>query len=144
MDNTQGGIRIDRLDHFVLTVADIDRTMRFYEQVLGMEPVVFGGGRRALTFGRSKINLHQAGHEFTPHAASPVPGSADVCLVTTVPLAEVVAHLTAHGVAVEEGPVPRTGALGPIASVYLRDPDGNLIEISNYAPAAEGGGPSRA
>ena len=140
-----GGIRISRLDHFVLTVADIDRTMRFYEQVLGMEPVDFGSGRRALAFGTSKINLHQAGHEFTPHAASPVPGSADVCLVTAVPLAQVLAHLTAHGVAVEEGPVARTGAVGPITSVYLRDPDGNLIEISNYATAAQdGGGPSQA
>lgn len=135
-----GGIRIDGLDHFVLTVADIDRTVRFYQQVLGMEPVVFGGGRRALAFGTSKINLHQAGHEFTPHAARPVPGSADVCLVTTVPLAQVLAHLAAHGVAVEEGPVARTGALGPITSVYLRDPDGNLIEISNYPTDADSGG----
>jgi catechol 2,3-dioxygenase-like lactoylglutathione lyase family enzyme len=139
------GIRIDRLDHIVLTVADIDRTVRFYEQVLGMRPVVFGDGRPALAFGPSKINLHQTGREFTPHAASPVPGSADVCLVTTAPPAQVLAHLAAHGVAVEEGPVARTGALGPITSVYIRDPDGNLIEISNYAAAAgNGGGPAAA
>ena len=137
------GIRISRLDHLVLTVADIERTARFYEQVLGMERVVFGQGRQALAFGTSKINLHQSGHEFAPHAVRPVPGSADLCLVTTVPPARVLASLTAHGVAVEEGPVARTGALGPMTSVYIRDPDGNLIEISSYETgASSGGGPS--
>jgi catechol 2,3-dioxygenase-like lactoylglutathione lyase family enzyme len=137
------GIRISRLDHLVLTVADIERTACFYEQVLGMERVVFGQGRQALAFGTSKINLHQSGHEFAPHAVRPVPGSADVCLVTTVPPTRVLASLTAHGVAVEEGPVARTGALGPMTSVYIRDPDGNLIEISSYETgASSGGGPA--
>jgi len=128
-------VRIDRFDHLVLTVADIDATVTFYEQVLGMRPVTFGDGRRALTFGTSKINLHQAGHEFEPKAARPTPGSADVCLIAAAPLDQVCADLAAHGVTIEEGPVARTGATGPIRSVYLRDPDGNLIEISNYTPA---------
>lgn len=122
----------DRLDHLVLTVADVERTVDFYARVLGMTPVTFGGGRRALAFGNQKINLHQAGHEFEPKAARPTPGSADLCFVSSVPLVEVMGHLAASGVDVEEGPVPRTGATGPIASVYFRDPDGNLIEVSNY------------
>jgi catechol 2,3-dioxygenase-like lactoylglutathione lyase family enzyme len=128
-------VRIDRLDHLVLTVADIDATVTFYEQVLGMRAVTFGDGRRALAFGTSKINLHQAGHEFEPKAARPTPGSADICLIAADPLDQVCADLAAHGVTIEEGPVARTGATGPIRSVYLRDPDNNLIEISNYAPA---------
>jgi catechol 2,3-dioxygenase-like lactoylglutathione lyase family enzyme len=128
-------VRIDRLDHLVLTVADIDATVTFYEQVLGMRAVTFGDGRRALAFGTSKINLHQAGHEFEPKAARPTPGSADVCLIAADPLDQVCADLAAHGVTIEEGPVARTGATGPIRSVYLRDPDNNLIEISNYTPA---------
>ena len=125
-------MQIDRLDHLVLTVADIDRTVAFYRDVLGMEPVVFGGGRTALAFGSSKINLHRAGREFEPKAASPVPGSADLCLITRDPLDAVTAELRRHGVAVEEGPVERTGATGTIRSVYVRDPDGNLVELSNY------------
>ncbi len=125
-------MEIDRLDHLVLTVADIDRTVAFYRDVLGMEPVVFGGGRTALSFGRSKINLHQVGREFEPRATRPVAGSADICLVARDPLEVVTAELRAHGVAVEEGPVERTGATGPMVSVYVRDPDGNLVEISNY------------
>ena len=126
-------MKIDRLDHFVLTVRDLDATVDFYTRVLGMELVTFGAqGRKALSFGSQKINLHVAGKEFEPKARTPVPGSADVCFITATPIAEVQAHLAAHGVAVEEGPVPRTGAVGPITSVYIRDPDGNLIEISNY------------
>ncbi|MEV0385140.1 VOC family protein [Nonomuraea sp. NPDC050643] len=125
-------MRIDRLDHLVLTVADLEATVDFYGRVLGMEPVTFGQGRRALVFGRSKINLHEAGHEFEPKAAHPVPGSADLCLISAVPLEQVVAELVRHGVDIEEGPVRRTGALGEIDSVYLRDPDRNLIEISVY------------
>jgi catechol 2,3-dioxygenase-like lactoylglutathione lyase family enzyme len=121
-------VEIDRLDHLVLTVADIDRTVAFYRDVLGMEPVVFGGGRTALSFGRSKINLHQVGREFEPRATRPVAGSADICLVARDPLEVVTAELRAHG----EGPVERTGATGPMVSVYVRDPDGNLVEISNY------------
>ncbi|QWF84607.1 VOC family protein [Amycolatopsis sp. CA-230715] len=125
-------MRIDRLDHLVLTVADLDATVRFYTRVLGMEEVTFGAGRKALTFGTSKINLHRAGHEFDPKAASPTPGSADLCLITEDPIESIVDELAAAGVAVEEGPVDRTGATGPIVSVYFRDPDGNLIEVSNY------------
>ncbi len=128
-------MRIDRFDHLVLTVADVARTVEFYQQVLGMEPVTFGDGRRALTFGNAKINLHQAGREFEPKAARPTPGSADVCLIAGNPIAEVCAQLAAHAVAIEEGPVMRTGATGAIESVYIRDPDGNLIELSNYQPA---------
>ena len=125
-------MQIDRLDHLVLTVADIDRTVEFYTRVLGMRAETFGEGRRALRFGRQKINLHQAGREFEPKAARPLPGSADLCFVTDVPLDEVRQHLAACGVPVEEGPVDRTGAVGPIRSVYLRDPDANLLELSNY------------
>ncbi|MDT8914910.1 VOC family protein [Amycolatopsis sp. PS_44_ISF1] len=123
-------MRIDRLDHLVLTVADVEATVAFYTRVLGMTEVTFRGGRRALAFGRSKINLHQAGHEFEPKARRPVPGSADLCLITTDTLDEVQEELARAGVAVEEGPVERTGATGPILSVYFRDPDGNLIEVS--------------
>ncbi len=97
-----------------------------------MEKVVFAGGRTALAFGRQKINLHPAGDEYVPHAANPAPGSGDLCLITETPIAHVIAHLGACGVAVEEGPVPKTGATGPITSVYFRDPDGNLIEVANY------------
>ncbi|MFD5514724.1 VOC family protein [Streptomyces sp. NPDC127066] len=126
------GIHIAGLDHLVLTVADIERTVGFYERVLGMRPVTFGEGRRALAFGPSKINLHQMGRELLPHATHPTPGSADLCLVTDTPHEQILAHLAASGVPVEEGPVSRTGAQGPISSTYLRDPDGNLIEISTY------------
>ncbi|WP_256644215.1 VOC family protein [Stenotrophomonas sp. 9(2022)] len=123
---------IERLDHLVLTVADIDRSCDFYHRVLGMQVVGFGAGRTALQFGRQKINLHPASAPLQPHAVRPTPGSADLCLVTRTATADVLAHLQAQGVAVEEGPVPRTGALGPIESVYFRDPDGNLIEVSRY------------
>src|SRR5262245_17200636 len=142
-------MRIDRLDHLVLTVADVDRTVEFYERVLGMQAVTFGGGRRALRFGTAKINLHQAGQEFEPKAARPVPGSADLCLISAGPLHAVGGELAARGVAleggqaIEEGPVARTGATGAIRSVYIRDPDGNLIEISNYL-AGEPGEAARA
>jgi catechol 2,3-dioxygenase-like lactoylglutathione lyase family enzyme len=125
-------VQIERLDHLVLTVADIDRTIDFYTRVLGMQAETFGEGRRALRFGESKINLHQATREFEPKAKHPTPGSADVCFVSATPLEEVQEHLAAQGVAVEEGPVSRTGALGPIRSVYVRDPDDNLVEISTY------------
>lgn len=126
-------MRIDRLDHLVLTVADIDAAIWFYTRVLGMEAVTFGAGRRALAFGASKINLHEAGREFDPKAAHPTPGSADLCLITANPLDEIIADLEHHGVPIEEGPVSRTGATGPIRSVYIRDPDHNLIELSVYA-----------
>jgi catechol 2,3-dioxygenase-like lactoylglutathione lyase family enzyme len=119
-------------DHVVLTVADIDATIAFYVDALGMEPVTFGGGRRALAFGRNKINLHRAGQELEPKALHPTPGSADLCLVTDDALETVIDRLAAQGVPIEEGPVDRTGALGPIRSVYVRDPDQNLVEISRY------------
>jgi catechol 2,3-dioxygenase-like lactoylglutathione lyase family enzyme len=125
-------VRIDRLDHLVLTVADIDATVAFYTRVLGMEAVTFGAGRTALAFGRSKINLHRAGHEFEPKARRPTPGSADLCLIAVGPMEQVIEDLAAHGIPVEEGPVERTGATGPILSVYFRDPDQNLIEVSTY------------
>ncbi len=124
-------MRIEVLDHLVLTVADIDRTRDFYERVLGMEPVVFGEGRHALAFGTQKINLHEAGREFEPKAAAPTPGSADLCFLTNSSVAEVVEHLEANSVEIIEGPVRRTGATGPIKSVYFRDPDGNLLEVSS-------------
>ena len=124
-------MQIDHLDHLVLTVADVDATLDFYSRVLGMQLVTFGEGRKALAFGNQKINLHQAGREFEPKAERPTPGSADLCFIVATPLDEVIAHLEAHRVAIVEGPVKRTGATGPIRSVYLRDPDLNLIELSN-------------
>jgi catechol 2,3-dioxygenase-like lactoylglutathione lyase family enzyme len=126
-------MKIDRLDHFVLTVADIDASCDFYARVLGMDVVSFGEDRKALAFGIQKINLHQHRHEFEPKAKQPTPGSADFCLITSVPLDQVVEHLHQCGVAIEDGPVMRTGARGPIQSVYFRDPDANLVEVSNYA-----------
>lgn len=123
---------ISGLDHLVLTVADLDQAARFYTEVLGMRAVTFGTGRRALEFGDSKINLHQAGSEFSPHAVRPTPGSADLCFVTSSPLERVAAHLRTLNVEIEEGPVGRTGASGPITSLYVRDPDGNLVEIASY------------
>lgn len=128
-------MQIERLDHLVLTVQDIEHTCEFYRRVLGMQIVTFGGDRRALQFGSHKINLHQVGHEFEPKALRPTPGSGDLCFITATPLTEVIAHLQACNVTIEEGPVRRTGALGPIRSVYLRDPDNNLIEIANQEGA---------
>ena len=125
-------MKIDALDHLVLTVANIDASCAFYERVLGMRTITFGQGRKALAFGVQKINLHQQGHEFEPKAERPTPGSADLCFLTGSPLAQVIDHLQACGVPVLEGPVSRTGARGPIMSVYFRDPDRNLIEVSNY------------
>ena len=127
-------IVIDRIDHIVLTVFDIDRTIDFYSRVLGMEPVTFAGGRRGLAFGRQKFNLHQAGREFEPKALKPMPGSIDLCFITETPLADVMEHVRSCGVKIAEGPVPKTGATGPMSSIYVRDPDGNLVEISNYLP----------
>jgi catechol 2,3-dioxygenase-like lactoylglutathione lyase family enzyme len=122
---------ITQLDHLVLTVRDLARTVAFYTYALGMRAVTFGGNRTALAFGDQKINLHEAGHEIAPHAANPTPGSADLCFLTETPLEAVVRHLGAAGVVIELGPVERTGAAGRILSLYLRDPDGNLIEIAN-------------
>lgn len=123
---------ISHLDHLVLTVADLEATGQFYTQVLGMELVTFSDNRMALNFGSQKINLHQADQEYKPHAAAPTPGSADLCFITSTPLSEWLAHLAEHHVTVELGPVARTGAWGAMQSIYLRDPDGNLIELANY------------
>lgn len=122
-------MKIVSIDHLVLTVRDLDATVDFYVGVLGMEEVVFSGGRRALRFGRQKINLHLHRAEFLPKAAEPTPGSADLCLLVES-LDAAVARLKGAKVAIEEGPVSRTGAVSPIRSVYIRDPDGNLIELS--------------
>jgi catechol 2,3-dioxygenase-like lactoylglutathione lyase family enzyme len=128
-------VQILRFDHIVLTVADIEASCRFYERVLGMQVVTFAGGRKALAFGQQKINLHQRGNEFEPKAHAPTPGSADLCFIAATPVESVLAHLKECGVAVLEGPVPRTGAIGPVTSVYFRDPDNNLIEVANYSEA---------
>lgn len=117
------------IDHLVLTVRDLEASCAFYGRVLGLEVVTFGGGRKALQCGSQKINLHLAGAEVEPHAAQPVPGSADLCLLSDTPPEQLLQHLHAQGVEVIAGPVPRTGAQGPILSVYFRDPDGNLIEV---------------
>ena len=123
---------IDRIDHMVLTVADIDETCDFYARVLGMEKVVFAGGRVALAFGCQKINLHPAAAPYTPRAKAALPGTGDLCLIANTPIAQVIQHLKAEGVPILQGPVAKTGATGPITSVYFRDPDDNLIEVSNY------------
>ena len=124
-------MKVDRVDHVVLTVADLERTMTFYERVLGMTPVSFGEGRRALAFGDQKLNLHQVGREFEPKATRPTPGAIDICFTTAVPLEEVEAQLRSESVPIEHGPVDKVGARGPLRSIYFRDPDGNLIEVSN-------------
>lgn len=126
---------VEDLDHLVLTVADIKATCRFYQQVLGMTPFTFGNGRTALSFGNRKINLHEVGKVYLPQAHNPLPGTADLCFLSRTPAVEMLDHLKANGVPVEEGPVRREGALGPITSVYFRDPDGNLIEVANYTEA---------
>jgi len=128
-------MNIDRIDHVVMTVRSVDATCAFYEHVLGMQPVTFAGGRRALAFGRQKINLHEAGREFEPKAHFAAPGTLDICLVTTTPLPQVIEHLARCNVTIIEGPVAKTGATGPLRSVYFRDPDQNLIEVSNYISA---------
>ncbi|CAL1546489.1 unnamed protein product [Lymnaea stagnalis] len=124
--------QISRLDHLVLTVRDLDKTVDFYTRVLGMEATTFRGGRKALNFGEQKINLHELGKEFDPKSEVPTPGSADLCFITPSTLDEVSAHLKTCNITIVEGPVERTGAVGSIRSIYVRDPDGNLIEISNY------------
>ena len=125
-------MEIERLDHLVLTVTDIARTCEFYTRVLGMEVVRFGEDRTALRFGQQKINLHPASNVPGLVADKPTPGSGDLCFITPVPLAQVIDHLNGCGVSIVAGPGPRAGAMATIQSVYIRDPDQNLIEISNY------------
>jgi catechol 2,3-dioxygenase-like lactoylglutathione lyase family enzyme len=125
-------MKINSIDHVVLTVKDIAATCDFYAKVLGMEIVTFGTNRKALAFGSQKINLQEVGRESTLIADKPTPGSADVCFVTSVALADVLSHLKSCGVNLIGGPVRRDGAKGTMTSVYFRDPDMNLIEVSNY------------
>lgn len=125
-------MRVESIDHLVLTVRDIRKTSDFYMNVLGMEVITFGEGRKALQFGNQKINLHHYGNEFEPKASRPTPGSADLCFVTTATPKTIATHLQVQGIDILEGPVERTGARGPITSYYFRDPDDNLIELSSY------------
>lgn len=134
-------VEVSHLDHLVLTVKSVPDTVTFYTSVLGMEVITFKGNRKALGFGQQKFNLHQLGQEFEPKAKCPTSGSADLCLITPTPLATVAAHLKACGVEIEEGPVERTGAVGIITSLYFRDPDHNLIEVSNYNQSKSEGSP---
>ena len=137
-------LTVQRIDHLVLTCRDVTATVRFYTEVLGMKLVIFGNGRKALSFGRQKINLHPSGQsveggpgKVAAIAARPTPGSTDLCLIVAENAGAVIAHLAVCGIPVEEGPITRTGALGPIESVYVRDPDGNLIELARYVDEAE-------
>ena len=120
------------IDHFVLTVKSLEATLEFYERVLGMRRKMTPGRPASLRFGTQKINVHQADHTFAPNAKLPTPGAGDFCLITDRPLADVIAHLNAENVGVELGPVPRNGAQGPMTSIYFRDPDHNLVEVSSY------------
>lgn len=130
-------MKIDRIDHIVLTVASIESTCDFYQHVLGFERHSPAGKPTSLRFGRQKINLHQANRTFDPKARHPTAGAADFCLIALEPIEAVVVHLQRHGVAIEKGPVARTGAVGPMDSVYFRDPDGNLVEVSHYRTAED-------
>ncbi|MEJ5150812.1 VOC family protein [Comamonas sp. MYb396] len=122
---------VDALDHLVLTVHSIPRSIAFYERVLGMEAQEFKPGRHALHFGRQKINLHEIGHVVDPNVKHATPGSADVCFLTRMPLADVIAHLQREQVAIVQGPVRATGAQATLQSLYFYDPDENLIEVAN-------------
>ena len=125
-------MKISHLDHLVLTVRSIEITAEFYQSILGMEKISFGTDRVALVFGKQKINLHQLENEFEPNAANACCGSADLCFILQTSIDDAVSHLTSRGVEIIEGPVSRSGAMGPILSVYFRDPDQNLIEVSTY------------
>ena len=125
-------IQIKQIDHLVLTVHDIDETCNFYTRVLGMKVVEFGAGRMALVFGSQKINLHQFGKELSPHAKYPSPGSVDICFFTDLHMKQIVDHLLENRIKIVDGPVQRTGAQRPVLSVYIKDPDGNLIEIATH------------
>ncbi len=124
-------IEIESLDHLVITASDLQATVDFYTSVLGMEHVAFGNGLHAVRFGSQKFNIHDAATDVAPKAHNIVPGAADFCLISATPVSQVIRHLQKCGVAVEEGPVRRSGAVGTLESVYFRDPDGNLVEVSN-------------
>lgn len=124
-------MKINIIDHLVITVHDLDETIAFYTSVLGMEVVTFAEERKALVFGMQKINLHKAGEEIQPHAENPLPGSADLCFITEMPMQQIISHLSSCDVSIIEGPIEKTGATGPLLSIYIRDPNGNLIEIAN-------------
>ncbi len=128
-------MRVDRIDHIVLTVRAIGATCEFYARVLGMQVVTFGEGRKALTFGRQKINLRPAVGDSGLIASNPTPGSGDLCFISDLPLGPVKRHVESCGVEVIAGPVQRNGAVGMMESIYFRDPDGNLVEVSNYLNA---------
>lgn len=125
-------MNITQLDHLVLTVKNIKATCNFYSNILGMELIEFGDNRKALKFGNQKFNLHEVGKEFEPKADKPTSGAIDFCLISDTPLEEIISHLRKYNISIEEGPIERTGATGAIISLYIRDPDKNLIEISNH------------
>ena len=125
-------MKIDSIDHIVLTVESVDITIEFYTRVLGMEPITFAGGRRGLAFGAQKINLHPAANPYPEKAKIPTPGSGDFCMITKIPILNVINHFKVENVKIEVGPIPKLGALGNLISIYFRDPDGNLLELSNY------------
>ena len=125
-------MKVERLDHLVLTVKNAETSCAFYSKVLGMQEVTFQGGRKAVAFGNQKINFHELDQEFNPRAKQPSPGSADLCFITRAAMAQIINHLEACGVNIIEGPIERTGAMGPMTSIYIRDPDQNLIEIASY------------
>lgn len=124
-------MRFVGIDHIVMTVKSIEKTLEFYCNIIGMQEITFGKGRKALLCGQQKINLHEAGKEFEPKAARPTPGSIDLCILSETPLSTIQKELEKKGIVIIEGPVQRTGAKGKILSLYIRDPDENLIEISN-------------
>jgi len=126
-------VRVVSLDHLVITVQDIPQAIKFYVEILGMTEVTFGDNRKALSYGQQKINLHKFGEEFEPKAAAPLPGSADLCFIIDGELEEFIEHLNDNNIEILQGPISRTGALGALNSVYVRDPDQNLIELSSYS-----------
>lgn len=130
-------LKIQSIDHIVMQAADVAATVAFYTEIMGMEhsefqPPTGGPVRQSLHFGNQKINLHNASSPYIPHAKNPVAGSVDLCFITDQPLGDWQQHFVNHGVEIEDGPVRKTGANGPLLSIYIRDPDDNLIEISNY------------
>jgi len=125
-------MKVNKIDHLVLTTSDIEQTINFYTTILGMELISVEGGRKSLRFGTQKINLHEAGQEISPHAKHPLPGSTDLCFITETSIQQVVEHLHSSGITLLEGPTKRIGTTGPLLSIYIQDPDGNLLELSNH------------